>query len=1019
MRQLNPLLWIELNKDFQFHCSMPSTSLSSKLLYCKTCKRLSRQSRKTQYSPHASPHFLCITCEDCSDVWFICAIHNRRWTSDKRAAAVQHFADVTINHSTTLHSNIVPTTNDATENHNLNINDHMDFNLSQDLDDINEQETCQVISQNHTIFDHMSPNSQRFFKLLITKPDQNPAQYLVHAAFSGNAVFSSQYCNKFETKFHIRATKLCLSMTHSQHIQLCHMLHMLASCMQNSNINNKFVFTRLPTSHSDVNKFYLKKSTSIRKSLPHPHADEIKQHAVINLRDVLSHIFAYGTKLEGHCPYDNHEYTDLYVGTSQKIFTTPFMKQTINDVLDEFPPTGNLKPLIVFGTIWSDGFDANNVVHNAPSIWIRTITISPPQDDTTSTKHTFVLHMSREGVCHEHVNRLFNQELDVLQHGAWFYSSLLHKPIFVVLKIHVYTADRPERGKLTQILGHTGLSTKRWMYSAFLPDTGLKSCNACFDHRVQKAKSYPDFNCVSRRLCSRCADWNYDHPKMTVLTPTGYPSECAIDSPRPHETRTVGGVAHLKPLILTFDNLKASAQFIFYNIYRRTFNIAHAKAYGKSVGLSLDCVQSIIINQATHLRTTNPNLPCEHVLRSFQYPAIWNAPIALNQFIDAPMHLIFQGIIKSIIEMISNWLTPLSPSQSYYKELCKIINPMMVKISNMNLTWCALNTFNVSKNYKPSGWIASNYLAFARLMLVCYRYVRTVIPSTEPGLMQCEGMIQSGLCLVSYIMSKHNDDPRPIMEYTKLFLSCVDKFESTVYIQETLKPIWKSRGNFLSLLNLPLQQQYFGTVRNFWEGERERYIQQIKPLLTNLRHSASFLVTKLERLYQAEAIDYVQTSLFDDEDVFSLDTVYERNNDFIVYKDLSIVNELITNGEPFSGIHMSINNDDNARAYCVAIQAANKTIKCHAVQFAAQEGYKRCGHYYRHIEVFDNGHNELFIFDNRSDLAHNASHFILFVSNLEQDNRSDYTIISNEWLYLKNDMNLGFNSIQNNLFNKL
>ena len=50
----------------------------------------------------------------------------------------------------------------------------MDFNLSQDLDDINEQETCQVISQNHTIFDHMSPNSQRFFKLLITKPDQNP-----------------------------------------------------------------------------------------------------------------------------------------------------------------------------------------------------------------------------------------------------------------------------------------------------------------------------------------------------------------------------------------------------------------------------------------------------------------------------------------------------------------------------------------------------------------------------------------------------------------------------------------------------------------------------------------------------------------------------------------------------------------------------------------------------------------------------------------------------------------------------
>ena len=994
---------------------MPS-ALTSKLLYCKTCKRLNRGSRMTQYSPHASPHFLCITCEDCNDVWFVCAMHNRRWSTDKRAAAVQHFADVTINHSTTLHSNIVATRNHETENHNIDVHDVTDFNLSQDIDDNIEEQTCQIIGPNHNIFDHMSPNSQRYFNLLITKPDKNPAQYLVHAAFSGNTVFSSQYCNEFETKFHIQATRLCLSMTHSQHIQLGHLLHMLSSCIQNSHNIDKFVFTKLPQSLADVNQYYLNKSTSIRKSLPHPIAEEIKQHAVINLKDVLSHIFAYGTKLEGHCPYDNHEYTDLYVATSQKTFDTPFMKQTINDVLDEFPPTGDLKPLIVFGTIWSDGFDANNVVHNAPSIWIRTITISPPQDDTTSTKHTFVLHMSREGVCHEHVNRLFNQELDDLQHGAWFYSSLLHKPIFVVLKIHVYTADRPERGKLTQILGHTGLSTKRWMYSAFLPDIGLNTCNACFDHRVKQAKSYPDFNCVSRRHCSRCADWNYDHPKMTVLTPTEYPFECALDSPRPHKSRTVGGVAHLKPLILTFDNLKASAQFIFYNVYKRTFNIAHAKAYGKSVGLSLECVQTIIINQAKTLRTHHPNMTREQVLRSFQYPAIWNAPMALNQFIDAPMHLIFQGIIKSVIEMISDWLTPLSSSLSYYKSFCKIINPLMVKISNMNLTWCALNTFNVSKNYKPTGWIAANYLAFARLMLVCYRYIRHVLPVTEPGIMQCEGMIQSGLCLVSYIMSKHNDDPKPIMEYTKLFLSCVDKFEATVYIKETLKPIWRQRGNFLSLLNLPLQQQYFGTVRNFWEGERERYIQHIKPLLKDLRHSTSFLITKLERLYQADAIEYVQQSLPVNQDGFENASTYARNSDFITYKDVTSVNAMIKAGDPISGIHLKLNNNDG---FFIAIKTANKQIKCYAVKFDLQHGYKRCGHFYKTMcELQANQYNTP-MFKDKTDLSKKAQHYIVFVPNLEEDKQNDYTIISNEWLYLTEHMNLGFNTIQNNLFIKI
>ena len=553
------------------------------------------------------------------------------------------------------------------------------------------------------------------------------------------------------------------------------------------------------------------------------------------------------------------------------------------------------------------------------------------------------------------------------------------------MKVYVYTSDRPERGKLTQILGHTGLSTKRWMYSAFLPDTGLKSCNACFAHRVQEAKVYPQFNIVSRRRCSRCADWNYEHHKMTVLTPTGYPTECAIDSPEPHKLRRVVGVAHLKPLILTFENLKTSAQFIFYNVYKRTFNMTQAKIYGKSVGLSLECVQTMIINQAKHLRTNDPHMSCEDVLRSFQYPAIWNAPMALNQFIDAPMYLIFQGIIKSVIEMISDWLSPLSPSQSYYKAFCKIINPMMESICNMNLKWCALNTFNVSKNHKTSGWTAANYLAFARLMLIYYRYLRIVIPSTEPGLMQCEGMIQSCLCLVSYIMSNQNDDPRPIMEYTKLFLSCVDKFESTVYVKETLKPIWRSRGNFLSLLNLPLQQQYFGTVRNFWEGERERYIQHIKPLLKDLRHSTSFLLTKLERLYQANAMDYVQESLLQNDDTLPSIPIHERNNDFILYQTVDIVKQLIANNKPISGMELWCKQRSNTKVFCVAVKTSSNIIHCHPIIFDQNNGYKRCGHSYKHINSIHDRTQLVICFDNRKDVAQNALHYILLVPNLEED----------------------------------
>ena len=776
-------------------------NISLRLLFCKKCKSTNHRSCASQYSPHVSPYYLCVSCEFCNEAWFICPIHNRRWNTRNQYAASQHFNDTNIDHPSINHEEETIVDNGNNENDS--------FAIANDSDS-NDNNRSAVVD----LYSHMSINSQKYFSQMEQYPSQHPAQYLVHSAFSEHSVFSSQFCNLFEAEFHVQATRLCLTMSNLQHIQLVTLFHMLESCINYSTNDAKFVTTRIPTTMSEINTFYLENKSSIRKSLPYPTPIITHNHAFISLRDVLLHMFAYGTKMEGICPYDHHDYLGTYVEESNKTFNTPFMQETIENILRQYPPSGTLKPLILFGTIWSDGFDANNVVHNAPSIWMRTITIAPPQNDKTSTLHTFVLHMSQEGVNHDKINKMLNEELINLENGTWFYSTLLNKPIFVILKIHVYTADRPERGKLTYILGHTGITTKRWMYSAYLPkstDRQLQSCNLCFQHRVNKAKSYPTFTKIFYRRCGHCADWNYDHENMKVLKPDGYPISCHVDSPDPDKDRKLHKVSHLGPMILSFDNLKANARFLFYNLYKKSFNIGQVHVYGRSVGLSGECIKDIIIDQAKTLYSLNPNLSHDEILASFKYPSIWDCPIKLNQYIDAPMHLIFQGIVKSLIEMISDWLSGLS----YYKQFCHIIYPMMTKISKMNLKWCFLNAFNKSKNYKTTGWIANNYLAFARLMLIFYRYIRSVIPSTEPGLLQCEGMIQSAVCLISYIMSKHNNDPKPLQEYTKLFLSCVDKFEAAIYVANGATPIWKSRGNFLSLLNLPLQQEYFGNVRLF------------------------------------------------------------------------------------------------------------------------------------------------------------------------------------------------------------
>ena len=87
----------------------------------------------------------------------------------------------------------------------------------------------------------------------------------------------------------------------------------------------------------------------------------------------------------------------------------------------------------------------------------------------------------------------------------------------------------------------------------------------------------------------------------------------------------------------------------------------------------------------------------------------------------------------------------------------------------MNLELSFLISFNVlTKNYKSTFCITNNYLACARLVLIFDHYIRSFILSCVPSLSQCTDNIQSPrLWLISYILSKHSNDPKPLQEYTK------------------------------------------------------------------------------------------------------------------------------------------------------------------------------------------------------------------------------------------------------------
>ena len=106
----------------------------------------------------------------------------------------------------------------------------------------------------------------------------------------------------------------------------------------------------------------------------------------------------------------------------------------------------------------------------------------------------------------------------------------------VVIKILAVSADRPERSALNCMLGHNGISSRRWRYSAYINQSKLKSCNVCFQRRLESLNVACSQN---KFLCRLCFDWEYNHPSMKELKPDNYPSREHPDSPLPPKGREI------------------------------------------------------------------------------------------------------------------------------------------------------------------------------------------------------------------------------------------------------------------------------------------------------------------------------------------------------------------------------------------------------------------------------------------------------------------------------------------------
>ena len=94
--------------------------------------------------------------------------------------------------------------------------------------------------------------------------------------------------------------------------------------------------------------------------------------------------------------------------------------------------------------------------------------------------------------------------------------------------------------------------------------------------------------------------------------------------------------------------------------------------------------------------------------------------LTLDQFIETPMHHLFEGLIKSSIEILMLYLK----FHKKWSSFARLKNDILNDISSLNLNYCATDSFNNDKDYKTGRWLAENYVAFPGYCLLSLDILR-------------------------------------------------------------------------------------------------------------------------------------------------------------------------------------------------------------------------------------------------------------------------------------------------------
>ena len=618
-------------------------------------------------------------------------------------------------------------------------------------------------------------------------------------------------------------------------------------------MNAPFIKGIIPTNFSSIRSMYIEGENSIMSNLPRPSITQMKHHGYVSPIEVIKLMFALDIPFE-------HIYLKEYKAenhSQDSFYRTVAVEQSIKDAKELYQDDEDI--MVLFGIEFNDDFDPLNNKSNKGSVFFKSLTISPKNNEVESLQNTFAIGIGQKGD-HDELENLYTSDLNKLKNPEevnTFFHLGLRKLVRVHLIVCALNLDQIAGRPFTCFIGGNsrfgalyGHSINFRNISNFLP-----SCTNCFNQL---------FNEEISSICSKCANWNPYSPNVT------------------YENIEVRTVENPKPMKLTVELQKKESLLCLKKLEENEWNEKDVKERLQYYCFPESHVKEILTihkrrqlcdgdSSKMSLEVRNIVNECKIKKKSiFESPIcyVWRRNIGFCNFSTAPMHLLFLGIMKVIIKIQAKVASLRKLTAEYVQHTEK----KMSMIIETKANWlCTVNFYNGA----TTGWVSENYIAYAKLMKwfmsdfnyedsdwltddiekpiaeltkqECIQWLQKRDSTyKECSMSQMKRQINSKISmqervskefsnyhkmimpvivsyqyLVSLIMTSNKENVEKITTGINIFLTLMHNLDKKMWKEKNegeFVPIWITKFNFINLFNVPEQIAVFGKVKNLWEG---------------------------------------------------------------------------------------------------------------------------------------------------------------------------------------------------------